>query len=77
LAPLIARVKPAVVSVKAKAVRNDGDRLKGLPPEVQQILRQFGERNGIHVDPRSVVADEGSGFSTPRRCRTRPPRMRG
>ena len=63
-APLIARVKPAVVSVKVKIVQ-DGDAdsaLSDLPPEIQQFLKRFGEQNGAPTNPRSIIMGEGSGF---------------
>src|SRR5208337_2147909 len=43
-APLISRVKPAVVSVKVKIVRQAGDltsRLENLPPQIQRFFQQF------------------------------------
>jgi serine protease Do len=64
-APLIARVKPAVVSVKVKIVHDgtaDGSALGDLPPEIQQFLRRFGEQNGAPANPRSIIMGEGSGF---------------
>jgi serine protease Do len=63
-APLIARVKPAVVSVKVK-IEHDGQSdsaLGDLPPEIQQFLKRFGEQNGAPANPRSVIVGEGSGF---------------
>ena len=54
-APLIARVKPAVVSVKVKIVHDgnaDSSALGDLPPEVQQFLRRFGGQNGAPANPR-------------------------
>ena len=64
LAPLIARVKPAVVSVKVKIMheRDSDSALGNLPPEIQQFLRQFGQQNGVPANPRSMVIGEGSGF---------------
>ena len=64
-APLIARVKPAVVSVKVKIVHDgtaDGAALGDLPPEIQQFFRRFGEQNGAPANPRSIIMGEGSGF---------------
>jgi serine protease Do len=64
-APLIARVKPAVVSVKVKIVHDEvqsGGGLDNLPPELRQFFQQFGEQNGLRANPRSVVLGEGSGF---------------
>jgi serine protease Do len=65
-APLIDHVKPAVVSVKVKFVRQAGDgdqsswseRFGNLPPEIQKF---FGE-NGGPLGPKSVEWGEGSGF---------------
>ncbi len=63
-APLIARVKPAVVSVKVKIMEpSDSDSALGdLPPEIQQFLRRFGEQNGAPANPKSIILGEGSGF---------------
>ena len=64
-APLIARVKPAVVSVKVKIVHDgtaDGAALGDLPPEIQQFFRRFGEQNGAPANPRPIIMGEGSGF---------------
>ena len=63
-APLIARVKPAVVSVKVKIVeKGSAETAFGdLPPEIQQFLKQFGEQNGAPVNPQSIIMGEGSGF---------------
>ena len=66
-APLIDRVKAAVVSVKVKIV-NDGAasgstvQMDNLPPEIQQFLKRFGAPNGATQNPQSVVMGEGSGF---------------
>jgi serine protease Do len=64
-APLIARVKPAVVAVKVKIV-DQGDSNTGglgnLPPEIQKFFQQFGEPNGAPGNPRQVILGEGSGF---------------
>jgi serine protease Do len=62
-APLIARVKPAVVSVKVK-ITSEGDSasaLDNLPPEIQQFLRRFGEENSAPAKPEMIIG-EGSGF---------------
>ena len=64
-APLIARVKPAVVSVRVKIVHDgaaDASAFGNLPPEIQKFLKQFGDQNGAPISPRSVVVGEGSGF---------------
>jgi len=64
-APLISRVKPAVVSVKVKIVRQAGDltsRLENLPPQIQRFFQQFGQQNIVPGNPRSVELGEGSGF---------------
>ena len=70
-APLIARVKPAVVSVKVKIVDSSSaprwDRSSGgldaLPPEIQRFLKQFGGE-GTFGDGASqpTLLAEGSGF---------------
>ena len=63
-APLIARVKPAVVSVKVK-IMEQGDSntaLGDLPPEIQQFLRRFGDQNGSPANPQQMIVGEGSGF---------------
>jgi len=66
-APLIDRVKAAVVSVKVKIV-SDGAasgssiQMDNLPPEIQQFLKRFGVPNGATQNPQSVVMGEGSGF---------------
>ena len=72
LAPLIDRVKPAVVSVKVKIVRQGDESGQGsggwsgqfgnLPPQVQKFFKQFGEGGGAPANPGSVVWGEGSGF---------------
>ncbi len=66
-APLIARVKPAVVSVKVKIMHQaDADSADSafgnLPPEIQQFLKRFGEQNGAPANPNSIIIGEGSGF---------------
>ena len=65
-APLIDRVKPAVVSVKVKLVHQgdqsgSSEQFGNLPPEIQKFFQQFG-RDGIPAYPQSVVWGEGSGF---------------
>ncbi len=68
-APLIARVKPAVVSIKVKIVNaaageNDlPGQMEGLPPEIQRFFREFGGRSGVfpRVPPQRMIG-EGSGF---------------
>jgi serine protease Do len=68
-APLIARVKPAVVSVQVKIanVSIDMNDLSGqmgnLPPEIQQFMKRFGEPNGAYPHiPSTPMTGEGSGF---------------
>jgi serine protease Do len=70
-APLIDRVKGAVVSVKVKIVESsatsDSDvpaQWDNLPPEIQQFLKRFGQHNGApqNQNPQSVMTGEGSGF---------------
>jgi len=63
-APLIARVKPAVVSVQVKFVPQNVSSAQPdkLPPDIQRFFRQFGERNGAQADPQTVMIGEGSGF---------------
>ncbi|HZZ61103.1 MAG TPA: Do family serine endopeptidase [Roseiarcus sp.] len=66
-APLIAHVKPAVVSVKVKIVHQDdsnnsNSQLNNLPPELRRFFRQFGQPNGSPDNPRQVIVGEGSGF---------------
>ncbi len=63
-APLIARVKPAVVSVKVKIVHQSDwtGQLDNLPPQIQQFFNQFGQQNGVPANPQSVIWGEGSGF---------------
>ena len=62
-APLIERVKPAVVSVQVKFMRQNtsNQQFSNLPPEIQQFFRQFGEQNGFSTKP-SLMVGEGSGF---------------
>ena len=63
-APLIARVNPAVVSVRVKLVHQSNwtGQLDNLPPEIQQFFKQFGQQNGVPANPRSLIMGEGSGF---------------
>jgi serine protease Do len=68
-APLIDRVKGAVVSVKVKIVDSSATsdvptQWDNLPPEIQQFLKRFGQRNGApqNQNPQSVMTGEGSGF---------------
>jgi serine protease Do len=64
-APLIARVKPAVVAVKVK-ILDQGDSnssgIDNLPPELRKFFQQFGEPNGAPGNRRQVILGEGSGF---------------
>ena len=64
LAPLVDRVKLAVVSIKVNAPNDDSstaqsDQSDGLPSEIQQSLKRFGEQDSA---PPKSVAVEGSGF---------------
>ena len=68
-ASLIARVKPAVVSVQVKIanVAADADDLSGqmdnLPPEIQQFMKRFGGQGGaLPHAPSAPMIGEGSGF---------------
>ena len=68
-APLIDRVKGAVVSVKVKIVESSADtdlsaQWDNMPPEIQQFLKRFGQHNGAsqNQNPQSVMTGEGSGF---------------
>jgi serine protease Do len=70
-APLIAHVKPAVVSVKVKIVDSSAgprwDRSSGnfdsLPPEIQRFLKQFGGAGALGGGAsQPAVLAEGSGF---------------
>ena len=68
-APLIERVKPAVVSIKVKisnasAGANDmSGQMGNLPPEIQQFLKRFGGQNGaLPNHPSAPMVGEGSGF---------------
>jgi serine protease Do len=64
LAPLVDRVKPAVVSIKVDPVNDDSNSAKsdqsdGVPSEIQQSLERLGEQSSARQGP---VAVEGSGF---------------
>ncbi len=69
-APIVERVKPAVVSVKVKiddvatSANNQSDPFEDLPPEIQQFFRQFGDQGG--AAPRQTAPGHtialGSGF---------------
>ena len=67
-ANLIARVKPAVVSVKVKIANassdDNGVQMDNLPPEIQQFLKRFGGSGGMNGAPQSShqMIGEGSGF---------------
>ncbi len=66
-ASLIDRVKPAVVSIRVKAVSaRDSSGLSGeldnLPPQIQRFFKQFGKQDNVPSNPRSVIWGEGSGF---------------
>jgi serine protease Do len=68
-APLIARVKPAVVSVQVKIANVSADtndlsgQMGNLPPEIQQFFKRFGESNGASPQiPSTPMTGEGSGF---------------
>jgi serine protease Do len=68
-APLIASVKPAVVSVKVKIAQSNASwndssgQWSNLPPEIQRFLKQFGNQNGaVPQTPPPVMMGEGSGF---------------
>ena len=58
-ASLIARVKPAVVSVKVKIVR-DASADSKLPPQIRQFFHDFGAPD--RVNPQQEIIGEGSGF---------------
>ncbi len=67
-APLIARVKPAVVSIKVESEQANVDfngkpeRFQNLPPQVQQFFKDFGAQNGLpQINPQPVIG-QGSGF---------------
>ncbi len=70
-APLIERVKAAVVSVKVKIAADDGDaegpsgQMDNLPPEIQKFFRQFGglpNGGGMPEGRHPMMMGEGSGF---------------
>ena len=68
-APLIERVKPAVVSVRVKIANAAADmndlsgQMGNLPPEIQQFLKRFGDQNGaLPRTPSPPMTGEGSGF---------------
>ena len=67
-ATLIARVKPAVVSVKVEInrVADDNDlsgQMDNLPPQIQQFFKQFGDQSGAGPHMRSTpMIGQGSGF---------------
>ena len=56
LAPLVDRVKPAVVSIKVDSI-NDGsnsaksDQSDGVPSEIQQSLERLGEQSSARQEP--------------------------
>jgi serine protease Do len=61
LAPLVDRVKPAVVSVKVNTVNegSESEQSEGVTSEIQQFLKRFGEEGGASQD---TIVGEGSGF---------------
>ena len=61
LAPLVDRVKSAVVSVKVNTVNDssESEQSEGVNSEIQQFLKRFGEEDGASQE-KSV--GEGSGF---------------
>ena len=70
-APLIDRVKAAVVSVRVKLVADDGasqdlsGQMDNLPPEIQKFFRQFGGLPNGESVPQArhpMMIGEGSGF---------------
>jgi len=70
-ANLIARVKPAVVSVKVKIANasstdeDNGVQTDNLPPEIQEFLKRFGgmgDMNGAPHARQPMMMGEGSGF---------------
>ena len=70
-APLIDRVKAAVVSVKVKMVADDdgsqdlSGQMDNLPPEIQKFFREFGGLPNGESVPRArhpMMIGEGSGF---------------
>jgi serine protease Do len=63
LAPLVDRVKPAVVSIKVDSINDDSNSAKsdqsdGVPSEIKQSLERLGEQSA-RQEPATV---EGSGF---------------
>ena len=64
-ATLIARVKPAVVSVRVKIANasseDNGVQMDNLPPEIQQFLKRFGGAGGMQQKSQPMIG-EGSGF---------------
>ncbi|MGC2785546.1 MAG: Do family serine endopeptidase [Roseiarcus sp.] len=71
-APLIARVKASVVSVKVKIPAEDGDaganlsgQMDNLPPEIQKFFKQFGglpDGGAVPEGRHPMMMGEGSGF---------------
>jgi serine protease Do len=72
-ADVVAKVKPAVVSVRVKMQdeasnttgmnNNDEDNSRSLPPEIQRFFRQFGMPNGQNMPrQRHFSMAQGSGF---------------
>src|SRR5690242_1431265 len=70
-APLIDRVKPAVVSVKVKMAADDGapeslsGQMDNLPPEIQKFFKQFGGGQFGGAAPEGhhpMMMAQGSGF---------------
>jgi serine protease Do len=70
-APLIERVKAAVVSVKVKMAADDGaaegpsGQMDNLPPEIQKFFKQFGgqpDGGGSAQGSHPMMMGEGSGF---------------
>jgi serine protease Do len=67
-APLIDRVKAAVVSVKVKMTSGDANedlsgQMDNLPPQIRKFFRQFGfNDNGMSNGRHQTVTGEGSGF---------------
>ena len=61
LAPLVDRVKSAVVSVKVNTVNNssEGEQSEGVTSEIQQFLKRFGEEDGASQEK---IVGKGSGF---------------
>jgi serine protease Do len=70
-APLIDRVKAAVVSVRVKIAADDGDsqdlsgQMDNLPPDIQKFFKRFGGLPGGQAVPQArhpMMVGEGSGF---------------